>query len=194
MREIARAATVVGTPAAATSREICPTPGDRQRDPLPRQGVHKSGRPDLNRGPPPPKGGALPGCATPRSRAESRPSTRTPCPSRPGAAPAAACREPPRPRPRAHSATFWFEAGCYWSSGESGSRAARLRASQTRMPAGRRRPGPRVLNPNRRDPAREPVQPAGRHRNHGGIGVRKRCRVPAALVTPGSQVSRVGHV
>src|SRR6202000_1181101 len=31
-------------------------------------GLQKSGRPDLNRGPPAPKAGALPGCATPRGR------------------------------------------------------------------------------------------------------------------------------
>src|SRR5918995_1138508 len=38
--------------------------------------MSESGRPDLNRGPPPPKGGALPGCATPRGASVSRASAR----------------------------------------------------------------------------------------------------------------------
>ncbi len=32
----------------------------------------QSGRPDLNRGPPAPKAGALPGCATPRNKSDCR--------------------------------------------------------------------------------------------------------------------------
>lgn len=45
--------------------------GDTARNPPNRRGTKplqsRSGRPDSNRGPPPPKGGALPGCATSRA-------------------------------------------------------------------------------------------------------------------------------
>ena len=61
-----------------------------------RTGEHRarrlSGRPDSNRGPPPPKGGALPGCATPREVGRVYP--QPPRRRRPGA------RRPPRHRPQ----------------------------------------------------------------------------------------------
>ena len=47
-------------------RPYRPTPAGTSRTFVYGSNYSKSGRPDLNRGPPPPKGGALPGCATPR--------------------------------------------------------------------------------------------------------------------------------
>ena len=89
-----------GSAAAVSSPPTAPRPSPKR---LPRRFLEqpRSGRPDSNRGPPPPKGGALPGCATSRTARLSAPhpsslraSTTTYCstskaPRRPSAASAA---------------------------------------------------------------------------------------------------------